>query len=61
MNVTRCSYTALMEKLGARDLGPLLLCNLDFAVAERAGLELRRTQTCMQGAAFCDFRYRKRG
>ena len=61
MNVTRCQYTALMERLQARDLGPLLVCGADFAMAERAGLELVRTQTCMQGASHCDFRYRKRG
>ena len=60
MNVTRCGYAELMEKLGARDIGHLLICNHDFAMAERAGLQLTRTQTCMQGAAFCDFRYRKR-
>ena len=60
MNVTRCAYAELMERLGARDIGPLLICNADFAMAERAGLELERTQTRMQGAAHCDFRYRRR-
>ena len=60
LNVTRCGYAAMMEALGARDLGPLLICGHDFAMAERAGLELTRTQTCMEGASHCDFRYRKR-
>jgi len=60
LDVTRCGYAQLMEQLGARDIGHLLICNLDFAMAERSGTQLTRTQTCMQGAAFCDFRYRKR-
>ena len=49
-----------MERLGARDIGHLLICNLDFPMALRAGTELTRTQTCMQGGSHCDFRYRKR-
>jgi predicted ArsR family transcriptional regulator len=60
VNVTRCGYREMMERMDARDLGHLLICNLDFPMAVRAGLELERTQTCMQGASHCDFRYRKR-
>ena len=60
MNVTRCGYKETMERLGARDIGHLLICNLDFPMALRAGTELTRTQTCMQGGSHCDFRYRKR-
>ena len=60
LDVTRCGYAALMERLDARDLGPLLICGHDFAMAERAGLALTRTQTCMEGASHCDFRYRRR-
>ncbi len=60
MNVTRCRYAQMMEQLGAREIGHLLICNGDFEAAERVGMELTRTQTCMQGADFCDFRYRKR-
>ena len=60
MNVTRCAYQEMMERMGARDIGHLLICNLDFPMAIRAGLELERTQTRMQGASHCDFRYRKR-
>jgi predicted ArsR family transcriptional regulator len=59
IDVTRCGYKDTMERMDALDIGHLLICNLDFAMAERAGLELTRTQTCMQGAAHCDFRYRK--
>lgn len=60
MNVTRCRYMEMMEALGARDIGHLLICNQDFSAAERLGMTLERTQTKMQGAAFCDFRYRKK-
>ena len=61
MDVTRCGYKEMMERLGARDIGHLLICNLDFPMALRTGTELTRTQTCMQGGSHCDFRYRKRG
>lgn len=56
-NVTRCRYKQLMEELDAVDLGPYLICDHDFAPALRAGMKLTRTQTCMQGATHCDFRY----
>ena len=59
-NVTRCRYKQLMEELDALDLGPYLICDHDFAPALRAGMKLTRTQTCMQGASHCDFRYTKR-
>ena len=59
-NVTRCRYKQLMEELAALDLGPYLICDHDFAPALRAGMKLTRTQTCMQGASHCDFRYTKR-
>jgi hypothetical protein len=61
MNVTGCQYKALMEEFDALDLGGLLFCDNDFPTAEALGLELVRTQTCMQGASHCDFRYRLRG
>ncbi len=60
VNVTRCAYAEMMDRLGARDLGPQLICNLDFPMAERAGMTLTRTQTRMQGASHCDFRYKKK-
>jgi hypothetical protein len=59
MDVTSCAYARLMERLGARDLGPSLVCGPDFANATRIGAHLVRTQTCMQGASHCDFRYRR--
>jgi predicted ArsR family transcriptional regulator len=59
MDVTSCAYARLMERLGARDLGPSLVCGPDFANATRIGAKLKRSQTCMQGASHCDFRYER--
>jgi hypothetical protein len=61
-NVTRCRFAEMYERLGARDLGALLSCGRDFTLSEgySSDLELVRTQTIMDGAAFCDFRYRYR-
>ena len=60
-NVTRCKFVEMYEEMGARDLGFLLSCNRDFAMFEGMApdLDFERTQTRMQGASHCDFRYRK--
>jgi L-2-amino-thiazoline-4-carboxylic acid hydrolase len=58
VDVTHCAYTQLMETLEARDLGPLLVCDCDYALADGLGLELNRTKTCMKGDDHCDFRFR---
>ena len=59
-NVTRCRYAEMYEELGYRDLGPLLSCARDFVFGEgfNPEMKLRRTQTIMEGAPYCDFRYR---
>ena len=61
-NVTRCSYAEFFKALGEPELGGILLCDSDFHIADVGGadVEFRRTQTIMQGAAYCDFRYRFR-
>ena len=59
LNVTGCRYAAFYRELGAPELGFLLVCSSDFPMAEGFGeVELTRTQTIMQGASHCDFRYR---
>jgi hypothetical protein len=60
-NVTACRYAQFYSKIGAPELGFLLTCSADFAHAEGFGtdIELTRTQTIMQGASHCDFRYRR--
>ena len=59
-NVTRCCYAELYEKLGIAELGSSLSCARDFALIKgfNPNIKLRRTQTLMEGADFCDFRYR---
>lgn len=61
-NVTRCRYAELYRALGIADLGELLSCNRDAALIEgfNPAVEFTRTQTIMQGAPCCDFRYRIR-
>jgi hypothetical protein len=59
-NVTRCRYAEFYQELGLPELGALFHCSRDFAVAEAfGGIQLERTQTIMQGASHCDFRFTK--
>jgi len=59
-NVTRCRYAELYDSLGIRDIGTIFSCARDFALIEgfNSDVSLTRTQTIMEGAPFCDFRYR---
>lgn len=61
-DVRRCRYAELYRALGMSEIGATLSCNRDYALIEgfNAEVELSRTQTIMEGAAFCDFRYRLR-
>lgn len=58
-NVHRCRYAEMYASLGVPELGELLSCNRDAALIEgfNPHIQLRRTQTIMQGAAYCDFCY----
>jgi hypothetical protein len=58
-DVTRCRYAELYRALGIPELGAVLSCNRDAALIEgfNPGVRLVRTQTIMQGAPCCDFRY----
>jgi L-2-amino-thiazoline-4-carboxylic acid hydrolase-like protein len=60
-DVTGCRYAQFYKELGEPELGFLLVCSLDFPFAEGFGpdIKLTRTQTIMQGAGHCDFRYRR--
>jgi hypothetical protein len=59
-NVTRCRYAEMYRALGIPELGAILSCGRDFALGEgfNPDLKLTRTQTLMEGAPCCDFRYR---
>lgn len=60
-DVKRCAYAEFYKALGEPELGFLMVCTADFATAEGFGPDVRltRTQTIMQGADHCDFRYRR--
>jgi len=60
-DVTGCRYAEFYKELGEPELGFLLVCSADFPMAEGfgPGIKLTRTQTIMQGASHCDFRYRR--
>lgn len=59
-NVTRCRYAEMYQELGVPELGFFLSCSRDFSLVEgfNPQIRLERTQTIMQGAPICDFRYR---
>ena len=61
-NVTRCKYAEMYRELGLAELGFTLSCDRDAVLIEgfNPDMELRRTQTIMQGAPYCDFRYSRR-
>jgi len=61
-NVTRCRYAELYRALGVPELGAVFSCNRDGALIEgfSSEIEFTRTQTIMQGAPYCDFRYRRK-
>jgi len=58
-NVVRCRYAEMYRALGVPELGAILSCNRDAALIEgfNPGVTFERTQTLMQGASCCDFRY----
>jgi hypothetical protein len=58
-NVTRCRYAEMYHALGLADLGASLSCQRDFALAQgfNSEIHLERSQTIMEGAPFCDFRF----
>src|SRR6267143_2315288 len=61
VKVTECRYAQFYKEIGAPELGFLLTCSgdTDFFRAEGFGADVRLTvtQTIMQGASHCDFRY----
>lgn len=59
-NITRCRYAETYREMGLGEIGHLLSCQRDgtFCEGYDKRLKLTRTQTIMQGASHCDFRYR---
>ena len=58
-NVVRCRYAETYKAMGLGEIGHLLSCNRDGAFIEGYDpkLKFERTQTIMQGASHCDFKY----
>jgi hypothetical protein len=58
-DVTRCRYAEMYNELGYGDLGEIFSCTRDFEFCAgfNSDVKLERTQTIMQGASHCDFRY----
>ncbi len=59
-NVTRCRYAEMYREMGIGEIGHLLSCQRDgtFCEGYDPKLKLERSQTIMQGASHCNFRYR---
>jgi predicted ArsR family transcriptional regulator len=59
LNTTRCRYAEMYRELGTPELGFALSCARDFAMVEgfNPKIKLMRTQTIMEGADHCDFRF----
>ncbi len=59
-DITGCRFAQFFRELGEPELGFALLCSFDNTAVDEIGqgeVELTRTQTIMQGADHCDFRY----
>lgn len=61
-NIRRCAYAEMYHEMGLGPIGHLLSCQRDGALCEGYDpkIEMTRTQTVMQGASHCDFRFRYR-
>ena len=60
IDIRRCRYAETYRAMGLGEIGAVLSCERDGAFCEGydARIKLTRTQTIMQGADHCDFRYR---
>ncbi len=58
-DVVRCRYAEMYKAMGLGEIGHLLSCQRDgtFCQGYDPKLRMTRSQTIMQGASCCDFRY----
>lgn len=58
-NVRRCKYAEFFRDLGDAEVGRIMVCGIDPPMTAAIGpdLKLERTQTLMEGADHCDFRW----
>jgi len=57
-DVTLCPLADYLKDQGVPELTPHAACNLDYCAAREFGVELDRSQTIADGAAYCDFRWK---
>lgn len=57
-NIVRCKYADMYKELGLEELGFIFSCGRDGKMfgGFNPNIKFERTQTIMQGAAYCDFR-----
>ncbi len=62
IDMTSCKFAEYFRSIGEPAIGALMTCGVDFATqaALRPDWEFTRTQTLMNGASHCDFRWRLR-
>ena len=62
VDMVQCRFAEYFKSIGEPEIGALLTCGVDFAneALQRPDWEFSRTQTLMQGASHCDFRWRLR-
>jgi len=59
IDVTACQFVALLERIGERELAPLMCeADLDFFDGQRRAIRLERSHTLAEGADCCDFALR---
>jgi hypothetical protein len=58
-DIIHCAYADMYKEMGLAHIGDLLSCNRDgtFCIGYNPKMKLKRSQTIMEGADFCDFRY----
>ena len=61
-NVVGCAFAEYFRSIGEPEIGALMTCGVDFAAEAhmRPDWEFNRTQTLMQGAPHCDFRWKRK-
>jgi hypothetical protein len=59
MHVTECLWAKTFKEMNALDLGYIMFCQVDFAMAQayHPKIKVKRTKTLMQGDSHCDFAY----
>ncbi len=58
-NVVKCRYAEMYQQNGMEKFGKCLSCDRDFSfnAGFNPAISLERSQTIMEGADYCDFRY----